>query len=213
MNSLVAAGLFENPLVLATIILVGALANWLMKRRQAGTPASPNENESPLARGQQEPSARQPDLQDILRQLLGGEPPPAVAPPPIPRVSRDEQVSPAEGDEGQFHPDPTWPDQSPESYEALRQPLNQSAQRSRRHNAAASAHATHLEPDDRYENTVRRVVTFDGKAKHPGRAMQTARRRHPITGGRAVRLWRDRQIVRRAFVASLVFAPPKGLDA
>jgi len=211
MNSIVAANLFENPLVLATIVLLGALSNWLMKRRQAGTPVSPNENESPQVRGQQEASARQPDLQDIFRQLLGGEPPPAVRPPPIPRVSRDEQSIPAEVDEEQFHSDQMWPDESPG--EVLRQPRNQSAERSRRHTVAASSIATRLEADERHENTVRRVVTFDGKAKSPGRAVQAAHRRHSSTGGRAVRLWRDGQIVRRAFVASLIFAPPKALEA
>lgn len=213
MNSIVAANLFENPLVLVAIVLLAALSNWLMKRRQAGTPASPNENESPPARGQQERPVRQPDWQDILRQLLEGEPPPAVTPPPILHASRDEQTLPAGGDEEQFHSDQMPPDESPESYEGFQQPLNQGAELSRQHTVVASAIATRFEADGRHENTIRRVVTFDGKAKRPGRAMQAAHRRHSSTGGRAARLWRDGQIVRRAFVASLIFAPPKGLEA
>ena len=42
MNSIAAANLFENPLVLVAIVLLGALSNWLMKRRgQKDAAASP----------------------------------------------------------------------------------------------------------------------------------------------------------------------------
>jgi hypothetical protein len=214
MNSIVVANLFENPMVLAAIVLLGALSNWLVqRRRRAGALASPNESESPPSRGRQQRSAKQPDLQDILRQLLGGEPPPALTPPPVPYAFRDEQTLPVEGDEEQFHSDHMTPDGSPESCEGFQQPLNQVAERSRRDTVVASATATRVEAEDRHENAVRRDVPFDRQAKRPGRAMRAAHRRHSSVDGSAVRLWRDPRIVRRAFMASLMFAPPKALEA
>ncbi len=213
MNSIVAASLFDNPWVILVIVFVGAIFNWFMKRRQAGGLAPPNENASPPALGQQRRPTRQPELQDILRQLLGGEPPPALTPPVIPQAAHKEQPSSAEGDEEPFRAERMWPDESQEPDEGLRQSPNQVAERSRRHTVEASAFPTRLEADDRHENAVRRVGPFDGESRHPGRRMRSAHRPFSSAGGRAVRLWRDRQTVRRAFVASLIFAPPKGLEA
>lgn len=208
MNSIVAANLFENPLVLAIIVLVGALANWLMKRRgKAGAEVSPNERESPLSTGERGHPTRQPDLQDILRQLLGGEPPlMAPSPPPIPRVSRDDQTPAVERDEDPFHSEQMWPEESQKPHERLLQQRKQAAEQS-------SALAARIEADDRHVNAVHDVLPFDGQAKYRVRAMGAARRRNSSAGKRAVHLWHDRQTVRRAFVASLIFAPPKGLEA
>lgn len=207
MNSIVAANIFENPLVITTILLLGVLANWLVqRRRRAGALASPMETESPPSRSQQERSARQHDLEDILRQLLGGERLSAVTPPPIPRTARDEQTLSAEGDEEPFRPERMWPGETQRPDERLLQQRKQPAEQS-------SALAARIEADDRHENVVHDVVPFDRQAKHPVRAMGAAHGRHSSAGKRAVRLWHDRQTVRQAFVASLIFAPPKGLEA
>ena len=211
MNSIVAASLFENPLVLVAIVLLGALFNWLMKRRQAGALASSDESKSPPTRGQRERPDRQPDLQDILRQLLRGEPPPAVTPPLIPHAARDEQTF--EGDEEELHREQVWPGELEEAAAGLPQSLPQTAEHSRRHTVEVSATATRIAGGNRLENAIRRAVTFGGKAEHPVGAIHATRRRHSSADKRAVRLWHDRQTVRRAFVASLVFAPPKGLEA
>ena len=206
MNSIAAANPLENPLVLVAIVLFGALSNWLMKRRQAGALASPNEGKLPPAHGQQERPARPPDLQDILRQLLGGEPPPAVTPPPIPHAVRDGQTPAVERDEEPLHSEQMWPDESRESHG---RPLRQR----KRVDEQSSALAARIETDDRQVNTVHNVVPFDRQAEHPVKVMVTARRGHASVGGPGVRLWCEPRIVRRAFVASLVFAPPKGLEA
>jgi hypothetical protein len=208
MNSIVAANLFENPLVLATIVLVGALANWLVKRRgKAGAVVSPNERESPLPTGERGHPTRQPDLQDILRQLLGGEPPVmAPSPPPVPRISRDDQTPAVERDEEPFHSEQMMPDESQKPPERLLQQRKQAAEQS-------SALAPRIEADDRHVNAVNGVVPFDRQAKYPIRAMGADHRRHSSANKRPVRLWHDGRTVRRAFVASLIFAPPKGLEA
>ena len=206
MNSIVAANLFENPLVLATIVLVGALANWLVKRRgKAGGAVSPNESESSPSASEQGHPARQPDLQDILRQLLGGEPPMAPSPPPIPHISRDDQTPAVERDEEPFHSE-MWPEESQRPQERLLQQSKQAAEQS-------SALAPRIEADDRHVNAVNGVVPFDRQAKYPVRAMGADHRRHSSASKRPVRLWHDGRTVRRAFVASLIFAPPKGLEA
>lgn len=165
MNSIAAANLFDNPLVLVAIVLFGALSNWLMKRRQAGADDSPNEDESPPAPGEQGRSTRQLDWQDVWRQLLGGEPPPlAPSPPPIPRASYDEQT------------------------------------------------LLGVETNEHQETAPDPVAQVNEPARPPVRGMRTAHGRHPSVGGRAAHLWREPRAVRRAFIASLVFAPPKSLE-
>lgn len=193
MNPIIAATLFENPLVLAALVLAGMLANWLMKRwGKARAEVSPDEGQSPMSTGELAHPPREPDLQDILRQLLRGEPPiMAPAPPPLPRSSRDHQ---------------TPPDESREPHERRLRQRKQADEQS-------SALAARIEAEDRQENAAHDVVSFGRPAEHPAWAMGTARGRHSRGGAPGVRLWRDARIVRRAFVASLVFAPPKGLEA
>ena len=96
MNTLFAASLFDNPWVIVVIVLVGALSQWLMKRRQRNQADNqPDGDESlPSTDQPQARSQRQLDLQDALRELMGGEPAPrAPQPPPIPPVMRDAQPS------------------------------------------------------------------------------------------------------------------------
>lgn len=199
MKPIFAANLFENPLVLAAIVLAGMLANWLLKRwGQAGAEVSPNEGQPPLSSGEQGHPARQPTLQDILGRLLRGEPP-VMAPSPPP-LSRDDQRPSVESDEKLSHSEQMWPD---ESQTAPRRLLKQRKEAAEQGSALAA----------RVEANVHGVVPFVRQTKHPPRAMHAARRR-PSRGGKgAVPLWPDRHSVRRAFVASLIFAPPKGLEA
>lgn len=213
MNSIVAASLFDSPWLIVVIVLVGALSNWLMKRRQPEALASPNESESPPSRGQQEPSTRQPDLRDILRQLLGGEPTPAEKPPTIPQTTRDKQMSQVEDDEDPIRPERIGQDKSLKSYEGRPQPLNQLAEHSRRQTVMASVIAPHSGADDRYQDAVQPDAPLNRKAMHPVMAMGAIHRRHSNMDGCAVHLWHDHEIVRQAFIASLIFAPPKGLEA
>ncbi len=59
------------------------------------------------------------DLQEALRQLLRGEPPPrAPQPPPIPLVMREAQPAEVWPDEEQFQPEQAWMDEPQETYEA-----------------------------------------------------------------------------------------------
>jgi hypothetical protein len=213
MNSPAAANLLENPVALLVLILFGALSSWLMKRRQQrGADASPNAGDLPSARGEQGRSARQLDWQNALRQLLGGEPPPQAPPPlPIARAASDGQTSLVRRDEEQFQTERIWMDEAMEHDEKPGQAGNQAAEHSWQHTALPQASATRIEAHRRQEKAARHVPSFHERATHPARAVSTAHRKH--SNGRTVRLWRDPRTVRRAFVASLIFAAPKGLEA
>lgn len=218
MNTLVAASLFDNSWVLLVIVLAGALSSWLMKRRQRNQADNrPDGDElSPSPRAQ-ERSQRQLDLQEALRQLLGGEPPPqAPRPPPIPPVMRDAQPSEVWSDEEQFQPEQTWRDEPQEAYETARPPAIQTASPSRPHPALARANATRIEASERHEKAARRSEQFNEQAdqvKHSATVVGIGRGRRSREGARAVALVRDARTVRQAFIASLVFGPPKAFES
>jgi hypothetical protein len=216
MNTLFAASLFDNPWVLVVIVLVGALSQWLMKRRQANQADNRPAGDEPLpSPGQpQERSPREMDLQEALRQLLGGEPPPrAPQPPPIPPVMREAQ--PAEGwsDEERFQPEQAWMDEPQETYEAARPPAIQTAPPSRPHSALARASVTALQTSERHEQAIRRFEQLNEQGRHPATVVNAGRGRRSREGTRGIGLLRDHRTVRQAFVASLVFGPPKAFES
>ncbi|MBI4660656.1 MAG: hypothetical protein HY735_17605 [Verrucomicrobia bacterium] len=96
MNSFAAANFFENPLVLVIILLLGALSSWLAKRRRTEGAGDASNGEQLLpAPGEQERSTKRFNMEDVLRQLLGGEAVSQVpSPPPIASVMPDDQASP-----------------------------------------------------------------------------------------------------------------------
>jgi hypothetical protein len=216
MNTIAAANLFENPLVLVAIVLVGALSNWLMKRRsQKEANPSPNEGASPKSPREQGRSTRQPTLQDALRELLGGEPqPPSTSRDSIPSASRNGQSSPAGCDEEQFHAEgeEILLDELPEPYEGFRQ-TEQVVERSLQPATLASVRAARVAIDERRENAGRIATTFNAYAERPVRAMSIAHERRSSRRSGTVPPWREPRTVRRAFIASLVFGSPKGLEA
>lgn len=212
MNSLGAASLLDNPWVIVVIVIVGVISNWLMKRRQAGGLASPTEIEAPPSRRQPERSARQPDLQEVLRQLLGGEPSPKTTPPLIPAIFRDEQIGSGRRDEEELDLARVWPGESLDSDATRTQWQHPAADRWQRQTVAAPAIATHSEAEHRHEHAVHQEVPLDGEAEQSVLTIGAAHRSQGSMEPRAVRPWRDPRLVRRAFVASLVFAQPKGLE-
>ena len=215
MNTLFAASLFDSPWVILVIVLGGALSQWLMKRRQRNEAENrPDGDESLPSPGKpQERSPRELDLQEALRALLGGEPPPrAPQPPPIPPVMRDAQAAEDWSDEEQFQPEQTWRDEAQEAYEAARPPAIQTAPPSRAHLALARANATRIEASERQEKAARRFEQLNEQGRHPAIVVNTGRGRRSREGTRAVALVRDARTVRQAFVASLVFDSPKAFE-
>jgi hypothetical protein len=214
MNFFAAGNLFDNPLVLLAIVLLGALSSWLMKRRQRSEAANRYDGDerspSPQAQDRSEP---EPDMQEILRRLLGGEPPPRVPlPPPIFPVMREAQLSEDWSDEEQFEPQRTWINESQEVDQEARQLAQQTAEQSRQRTASAQASATRIQASERHEKSARRFAQLKEQGKHPATVMSTARGCRSRPGARAVSSWRDARTVRHAFVASLVFGLPKAFE-
>ena len=215
MNSFAAINLFENPLVLMAIVVVWVLVSWLKMRRQRSEadqpPASDERLSSPSA---EERPERAPDLQDVLRQLMGGEPPPqAPLPPPIPRALRDGEPSDGWSDEEQVESEGHWTGETQEAYEEARPAAHEIAEPSRQHAIAlAQTNATRIEAGERQEKDARRFAQLIEQGEHPATVVSTAHGHHSRAGARAVSLWGDPRTVRRAFVASLIFAPPKAFE-
>lgn len=211
MSTIVVASLFESPWVLLVIVLVGALSQWLTKRRQASEADSRPDNDAPLPSPgkSEERLQRELDLQEVLRQLLGGEPPPrAPQPPPISPVMRDAPALEVGSDEEPVQPEHARMDKPQETYEAARPAAIHTAP-SRPYSASRS-NAT---PITISEQSVRRFEPLVEHARHPAAMVTTGRERHSHGGARAIGWLRDHQTVRQAFVASLVFGPPKAFES
>ena len=126
---------------------------------------------------------------------------------------RDAQPAEVWSDEEQFQPEQTWMDEPQETYEAARPPAIQTAPPSRPHLALAQANATRIETSEPQEEAVRRFEQLNEQGRHPATVVDTGRGRRSRAGARAVALVRDARTVRQAFVASLVFGPPKAFES
>jgi hypothetical protein len=211
MNTFVAASLFDSPWVILVIVLVSALSQWLMKRRQRNQADERQDSDEPgPTAGGHEPSQRQFDLQEALRQLLGGEPPVRAPQPwPTPPVRRDAQ--PAEVEE-QFEREETWIHEPQEGHEAARPPAIPTTPPAGAYPALAQANLARTEVSERHKEGARRFVHLDEQGRHPATVVETGRGSRSRAGARTVALLRDSRTVRQAFIASLVFAPSKGWE-
>lgn len=195
MNVLFASGLFDSPWLVAIIVIVGAIYNWLIKRRQE------KEAEHPPERDQPAPPASKPagefNLEEALRRLMGEEPPePAPAPPPIPRAPR-----------GELPPAPAWEEEEPT------QPVRQTVPPLIAPPiAVAQASITTTAASELQKEAARRFEQLNEQGRHPATVVGRGRGTRSRAGKRTASLWRDPRSARQAFVASIVFAPPKGLE-
>ncbi len=184
MNVIFAASLFDSPWMVAALIVGSALVNWLSKRRQEKQAGKPSGNDEPPPRSDQ-PSG-EISLEETLRRLMGEDPlAPQTAPPPIPDWEEEAPFQPAR-----------------ETVPALRPP------------PIAMPHAgiTTTAAREHLEQAVRRFEQLNELGRHPATVVRHGRG-HRLPGSRRVASrWRDPQSARRAFVASIVFAPPKSLE-
>jgi hypothetical protein len=192
MHTVIAASMFDNPWVLAAVLLVSGVASWLSKRRQEKQAQREAAGEEPPA-----PSAAGGgvSLEETIRRLLGEEPQGPAAPPPIPRpaVSGPAPVTPRTPAEVRRRPEPSWTSEEGQEMRPAA-PV-----------AGAPSHADTIGPVVRMAPAA--VLSAYGSAR-----AATLARLGPVpvaTGPAAV--WRHRSHARQAFVASVVFAPPKGL--
>lgn len=195
MNSFFAASLFDNPWVVIVIVVGGALVNWLSTRRAAKQAEQRPEGESPSA-----PSSKPPgefNLDEALRRLMGEEAPaPVPAPPPIPRAASGEAPSVPEWEEEEPLPPVTQTVPTP------RPPLI----------VVSQASIVTGDAGEQQELAARRFEQLNEQGRHPATVVDHGRGHRARAGQRAASPWRNPRSARRAFVASLVFGPPKGLE-
>jgi len=205
MNPLATANPLENPLVLVAAAVVWVIANVLMKRRQRSEaenqPGGDDRLPPPEADGRSAPT---PDFREVLGQLLGGEPSPR-----LPRTLRDGESSPSLFEEEQAG---AWTGEPREAFEAAYPPAHKTAKLAQQHPVLAQANAIRLATGERQEEDARRLAPLVEEAEPPATVVSTAPGRALRASPRAAGYWRDPRAVRRAFVASLVFAPPKALE-
>ena len=205
MNAYFAAGLFDSPWVIVAFVVISGIANWLSKRRQekqAGPPDHPADGEEPS------PASRPPpgefNLEETLRRLMGEEPPPP-APPLLPPALPGPAEEP-------FPPQWTRKIETAAGKAAARQPANPSVPVIRPPIVMPSVSLATRAASQAVEQAERRFATLSEQARHPATVVTHTRQRHSRSGPRITSRWRDKSSVRRAFVASLVFAPPKSID-
>lgn len=178
------------------IVLVSALANWLSKRKEtqdSGEQPQPGTSATP-------PQTAPTDWEERLRRLLGEQlavPPPRPAqanqpPPPLRRTT----LTPV----------------------ATRPPIIRQVERRPvapiRPPALEVAPAVATSTGDRVagggvEGTIRRFEQLDAAVMTPVRPIGAMVNRTPSVLSAALR---TPQAVRQAFIASLVFGPPKGME-
>jgi len=187
MSPMIAAGLFDSPWVVAAIIIIGAFVNWLSQLRQQ---KRQREEEQQARETEPEPSRKPPgefDVEEALRRLLGDEEPRTPsAPPPIPRVT---PATP---------PPPVW--QGRATPPLLVTPKV----------AVALPMERALEPSEVQQQAAARLAQATAQVREHQISAERIRRGR---GGARSGLWQDRSSVRRAFVGSLVFGPPRGLES
>jgi hypothetical protein len=195
MNPLFATGLFDSPWLIAIIIIVGAISNWVTKRRQEKQAEQPPKGDEPA------PAASKPagefSLEEALRRLMGEEPPePEPAPPRIPRAAQDETPPvPDWSEEETFQP-------AGQTVPPLLPPLI----------AAEPASITTTAASEQQEQAARRFEQLNEQGRHPATVVGHGREHRLRASKRATSLWRDPRSARQAFVGSIVFAPPKSLE-
>ena len=184
MNLIFAAGLFDSPWVVAAIIIIGAFVNWLSQLRQQ---KQQRDAEKRAQEGQTEsPPTPQGefDLEETLKRWLGEEvPKPTPALPPV--IPRAPNV-PRPARQGGGVPSVMPP------------PL------------IATMPREALEVSEVQKQAAARLAQATGQVREHHPAVAQVRRGR---GAQWSGVWRDRSSVRRAFVSSLVFGPPKGLES
>jgi hypothetical protein len=196
MHPFFAASIFDSPWIIVAIVLVSIISNWLSKRRQAKE-AEQQQRESPRPPESAGQPAQDFDLEETLRRLMGEEQPPkAPAPPPLPPTMRRE-----------VPPEPSWEEREPA------QPAWQTPPPIRLPPLpVAQPRFTPTVVGEQQREAARRFEQLNEQGRHPATVVSHGHRSRSPSGSRLASQWRNPRRARQAFVASIVFAPPKGLE-
>jgi len=182
MNWILAAGIFDQPWLVAALVIAGAIVNWLSQRRQAKQQQEAERTGDDATSESPEKAEQVLDVEEALRRLLGEErSQPKRMPPPIPPTARELPPTPPAGRR------PGLSRASVSSPVAVTMPVVTGAV---------------------LEQAAERLTRIEAQVERPLVALPRKQRR----AGDWDFLWRDRPNLRRAFVSSLVFGAPKGLE-
>lgn len=202
MNTLIAAGLLDSPWIVLVFLAVSAIASWISKRRQEKQLREELGEEQPPV-GPETPRG-EINLDEVMRRLMGEKTPTASpAPPPIPNPPRNQprvlEIP------GQKPARSSWVEKAKE------------AKRNRPDSSSpppvisgkptplpGQQNVSSVDLQKAYENA-RRFARNERQRE----VSRVARSRSSLRGND---YWRNRENARRAFVASLVFGAPKGLE-
>ena len=187
--------MFDNPWVVVVIVVISALANWLSKRREAKQADQQPEGDEPATESGKPPAEF--NLEDALRRLMGEEKP-APAPPPLAHAIRGSSSS-----------EPEWEEEE-EPFQPVRQtvpPLLPPVI------SAAQTSFTATVVSEQLKEAARRFEQSSVQRSQPATVVRHSHGYRSRTGKRSASQWRDPRSARRAFVASLVFGTPKGLES
>ncbi|HMP82810.1 MAG TPA: hypothetical protein PKA41_08930 [Verrucomicrobiota bacterium] len=198
MNGICFIALLDSPWMVAIILLIGAIANWLSNRRQKQAEAK--EQQSRKDAGEQPDF----DLEETLRKLLGEDQKRPAGPPPVPRTAQSQPP-----------PVKAWiDDDDAESEGAWLEPAREVRVEPVRVPQTAPLEWGPLKPPGvaSSEAAIHAAVASVTPQTVPVVPGQSALKRKSASRKRAA-YWRNPKNARHAFVASVVFAQPKGLEA
>lgn len=205
-----ANGLFDQPWLVAVFIIVGLISNWLMKRRQEQEAARRPEGERPSA---PEKPEEEFDLETAMRRLLG-EPPSSRSAPPPP-IILGNQRPPSLADSSQpdaevIRTEQTWQEEAQEGWgEDGEQPRSAPPPLRPPTVSTSSARVTVL--TEAQAQAARRFVQSSTQASERSATLPQDSNAPSVAEPRTA-YWRNPRNARQAFIASLVFGSPKGLE-
>lgn len=206
---------FDSLLVLVVFVVLGAISNWLQRKRQGGgsepaapadsAPAAPRRQPRPVTPAGDSVPAEPAGWEEELRRLLGGEvvtapPPPVVIAPKARSTPAPPRVPVAEA----YEPIQTAPlHRAEERIEhALEHKVFQPLP-TLQESAQTFLQASHL--DDQVKEHMRQVT------HHPVGLTHVLRKAVTPTAAEALALVRNPRTIRAAMVAATILGPPKSL--
>ena len=195
MSPFIIAGLLDGPWVVIAIVVAGALTNWLNKRREEKAAGEKSNTDSAPA----QPQPATSDWEERLRRLLGEE-----LVPPLPQPTRPAQPAPPlrrPTPPAAVTPPPILRPAERQTASPMRPPPVEVA--------PVVGMATPNQASGGVEETVRRFEQMDPAVMTPVRPIVAIGNRRGSAPGVSLR---QPQAARQAFIASLVFGPPKALE-
>lgn len=193
-----AIGLIENNWIIALIVIFGAIANWLTQRRQQQQKRDTHSESSP-DRKTPKPVF---DLEEALRRMMGEAPETPVAPPPLRRPSPPPPPPPV-GRPARSVEMPAWTRESERRRVHVRPVMPSQPEVT----AELESKATEL-----VESVHGILSRYDIKSAPPMQRA-VASENQGLSNRASGWNWRSRGGARQAFIASVVFGPPKGLES